>query len=91
MTVAVDSIVYIESVGNYVKVHLADGNTLMSKLTLTHLLALLPAGEFLRIHRSFAVALNRLERFSAAEVMIAGKVLPVGRKFASGLPVAPQS
>ncbi len=34
---------------------------------------------FLRIHRSFLVAVDKIESFSAAEVEIAERVLPIGR------------
>ena len=34
---------------------------------------------FLRIHRSFMVAIDKIESYSAAEVQIAGRILPIGR------------
>lgn len=79
--VGVDSIVYIESVGNYVKLHLADGSRLMSKLTMHRLLELLPQKDFLRIHRSFIVAVGRIERFSSTSLTVGGKGLPIGKKY----------
>ena len=40
---------------------------------------MIKSDNFLRIHRSFIVAVDKIESFSAAEVEIAGRVLPIGR------------
>lgn len=78
------SILYIESYDNYVKVHLADATSLLSKIPLRGIEEQLPQGEFIRIHRSFIVAKSRIAQFSRTEVTLAktGKKLPVGRKYA---------
>lgn len=83
VAVSVDSILYIESVDNYVRIHLADGTSVLSKMPLRSLEELLPRGEFVRIHRSFVVARGRISGFTRSEVVLApgGKTLPVGRKF----------
>ncbi|MGN0213828.1 MAG: LytR/AlgR family response regulator transcription factor [Muribaculaceae bacterium] len=80
--VSVDSIEYIESIGNYVKFHLIDGRHLMSKTTLSNTLDLLPQAEFLRIHRSFVVANRRINKFSGTKVFIGEKDLPIGKTYA---------
>ncbi|MGM9804013.1 MAG: LytR/AlgR family response regulator transcription factor [Muribaculaceae bacterium] len=80
--VSVDTIVYIESIGNYVKLHLTNGTSLMSKITLSSVLNMLPQGEFLRIHRSFVVAQCRIVKFSHSAVDVGEKSLPLGKKYA---------
>ena len=83
IAISVDTILYIESIDNYVKVHFADGTSLLSKIPLHVVEAQLPKGEFIRIHRSFLVAKCRIARFSRTEIILAkdGKSLPVGRKY----------
>ena len=85
--VSVDTILYIESIGNYVKLHLADGASVLSKIPLCNIEEQLPKDEFVRIHRSFVVARNRIAGFTRLEVIIAksGKSLPVGKKYADSL------
>ncbi|MGM9738231.1 MAG: LytR/AlgR family response regulator transcription factor [Candidatus Cryptobacteroides sp.] len=80
-----DVIVFVESIDNYVKFHLSDGTSLQSKTTLTSISGMLPAGEFLRIHRSFIVRTARIASFSRSELTLSpyGKTLPVGKKYAS--------
>lgn len=83
ISVSIDTILYIESIDNYVKVHLADGSSLLSKIPLHIVEGQLPQGEFIRIHRSFLVARCRIARFSKSEIILEkeGKTLPVGRKY----------
>lgn len=84
VTVSMDTILYIESVDNYVKLHLTDGGSLLSKISLGSIEEQLGSEEFLRIHRSFVVARKRIEKFTRSEVVlsIGGKRLPIGRKYA---------
>lgn len=83
VTLSVDNILFIESIDNYVKAHLADGSSVLSKIPLRSLEEQLPQGEFIRIHRSFVVAKNRIARFTRSEVILAktDKSLPVGKKY----------
>ena len=83
VTLSVNSILYIESIDNYVKVHLADGSSVLSKIPLHSMEEQLPQGEFIRIHRSFVVAKSRIEKFTRSEVTLTktDKNLPVGKKY----------
>lgn len=84
VNVSLDSIVYIESVDNYVKVHLADGTNVISKISLRAIEAQLPKWEFIRIHRSYVVAKSRVTGFTHSEVVLGNngsKTLPIGKKF----------
>ena len=42
---------------------------------------LLKKGKFIRIHRSFIVAKSRIDAFTATEVEVAGKEIPIGRSY----------
>ena len=84
VTISVDTIVYIESIDNYIKIHLADGTSVLSKIPLRSIEEQLSQEEFVRIHRSFVVAKNRIASFTRSEVILEknGKSLPVGKKYA---------
>jgi len=41
----------------------------------------LPARDFVRIHRSFIVAINKVERIKNKFIHIAGKELPIGSSY----------
>lgn len=78
-------ICYVESTGDYLKIHLR-GRTVVTRETMTNLEAKLPAGEFIRIHRSFLVARNAVDSFTAEYVEINGIQLPVSRGYKEDLP-----
>ncbi|MGJ7918888.1 LytR/AlgR family response regulator transcription factor [Massilia sp. LXY-6] len=59
--VRVDDILWVESAGNYVELHL-EGRTVLHRITLNRLEALLAPGDFLRVHRSAIVRRSQIAR-----------------------------
>ena len=83
ITLPIGSILFVESIDNYVKIHLADGTSVISKIPLRSLEEQLPRGEFIRIHRSYVVARNRIASYTHSEITLAksGKTFPIGKKY----------
>lgn len=75
---------YIEAYGNYVFIH-GENERLMSKQTLTQLEEQLPAGRFIRIHKSYIVSLKAVRFLEGNEVSIGAKKLPVGKVYKENL------
>ena len=75
-------ICWIESFKDYVKVVLQD-RTLFAKQKISVVEKLLPVDEFMRIHRSFIVPVNKIESYNANSVRILGKEFPIGRNYKS--------
>lgn len=73
---------YIESLREYLRLHLADGSTLMTLMPISRIAErLIPAG-FIRIQRSFIVNIKYVVEFSKSEVRLNdGQVLSVGDSF----------
>jgi two-component system LytT family response regulator len=80
-----DQLLYLEGGGNYMSFILADGRKILSRLTVTDALALLPAGTFARVHRSYIVNKNKVDKIERHQVHIAGQVVPVGSAFDTAL------
>jgi len=78
--VPVQDIVYLEALDNYTKIH-TTRRRYLTLLNLKHLCEQLPPLRFVRIHRTFAVALDKVNRLSGAEVIVGGTALPVGRTY----------
>lgn len=76
-----DEIRYVESLKEYVRIFLPEGKSLVTKTPLGELEKTLERVGFLRLHRSFLVALRHIEAFSATEVTVDGKEIPVGRQY----------
>lgn len=73
-------IVYIESQREYVRI-VTTKKEFLSKMSTHEIEDLLPAGMFTRIHRSFIVAIARIEAYTAEQVEVNGVCLPVGRGY----------
>ena len=76
----IDDILYIESLREYIKI-VTTSKSILIKFQLTQMEELLKRGKFIRIHRSFIVAKSRIDAFTATEVEIAGKEIPIGRSY----------
>jgi DNA-binding LytR/AlgR family response regulator len=78
--VYLDEILYIESLKEYIRVTTKD-KSVLTKFQLTQVEELLAKEKFIRVHRSFIVARERIDAFTATEVEIAGKQIPIGRSY----------
>ena len=75
-----EDIYFIESLKDYIKVFTKTGDYLAHK-SLSGITEELPNNLFLRIHRSFTVALDKIQALEGNSVMIADKRIPIGRKY----------
>jgi len=73
-------IVYIESLGDYVKFHFNE-KVITSRDTISAIEAKLPKGSFIRIHRSFIVAMSQITSFTNEHITIKNKALPISRSY----------
>lgn len=73
-------ILYIEGLGDYVKIFTAAG-PMVTYERLTYLEEKLPEEHFLRVHKSYIIAAGKVQSFSGTSVKIAGKHIPVGRMY----------
>ncbi len=80
--VPLEDIQYIESLKDYVIIHVG-GRRIVTKQKISYLEQKLPEGRFLRIHRSFLIALNKIQAFSPNHVEINSQELPIGRSYKS--------
>jgi DNA-binding LytR/AlgR family response regulator len=78
--VALDDILYVEGVGNYVQFILEKQN-ITSRLTMSEAEALLPASAFVRVHRSYIAAKKHIRKIEKRTVWINQKEIPVGESY----------
>lgn len=78
--VHLNDIEYIESLKEYVKIHLS-GSYIITKFQIGEIEKMLEDIELIRIHRSFLVAKSKITAFSATTVEVNGKELPIGRSY----------
>lgn len=71
-------ILWIEALADYVNIHTQDArHTVLA--TMKSIEAKLPSKDFIRIHRSYIIRLDKVSEIEENSVIIAGKVLPVSR------------
>jgi DNA-binding LytR/AlgR family response regulator len=78
--VPLSDILYIESLKDYIKV-ITSTRTIIAKQSISALEETLPRESFLRIHRSYIVALNKIESYTRELVEIARQELPISRMY----------
>lgn len=81
--VELDHILFVESLKDYVKIHLAEGS-LLTKNGITAFHEQLDS-RFLRIHRSYLVNKNAVTAFTKQDIEIDGIELPIGDSYKEGV------
>ena len=80
--VRISEIVYLESEGEYVRLHLADRTTITTLFRLKNMEAALPAASFMRVHRSYIVNLQRIKGFVKGRIFLSDdEYVPIGENY----------
>ncbi len=82
--VSYDRITYIESIGDYAKIHTTDKTLIVSE-TLKNYELKLPKSMFLRTHKSYIISLKYLEYVEGNQVQLEDVKLPIGKAYREGL------
>jgi DNA-binding LytR/AlgR family response regulator len=75
----VDEILYIESQRDYLKFKMVDSQEVITRQTIGYYEQFLPAQLFLRIHRSYIVAVDKIKTVEVNRLLLGQQYLPVGR------------
>ncbi|HVW97348.1 MAG TPA: LytTR family DNA-binding domain-containing protein [Mucilaginibacter sp.] len=76
----IPDITFIEAGDNYLSIFEGEKRTL-TRMTLTELLGKLPSDAFQRVHKSYIVAVSRIEKIERAQVIVDGRRIPVSPGF----------
>ena len=79
--IALDSIEYIESMENYIRIHLIQDKPVLTLMPLKEVLKKLPCTKFHRIHRSYIVPVNKIRSLQNRKVQLTNIELPVGNAY----------
>ena len=83
--IALDEIEYIESLEDYVKIHLQQGKAVMTLSTLKAIAEKLPPARFMRIHRSYIVPVAKIRSMVNNKVRLTDTELPVSTSYAAAV------
>ena len=87
LKVMYEDILYLEAAGNYVTFVLKDKN-ILSRSTFIEAASLLPSDKFVRIHRSYLVAVNKIDKVERHQVTINNLKIPVSEAYSHNLTAA---
>lgn len=80
--VRIADIVYIESEGEYVRMHLCDGSTITTLFRLKNMEAALPSEQFMRVHRSYIVNLRAIRSYVRGRILLSDtEYVPIGENY----------
>lgn len=83
VSIPLNDILYVEALGNYVKIVRASGGHVLTRTNLKAITDLLPADRFMRIHRSYVVPVDSVVSFTRSKIVLKGceGSLPVGAQY----------
>jgi DNA-binding LytR/AlgR family response regulator len=77
---SVNDIVYLEAFGDYTKV-VTPAKNYLTLATLSNFLQSLPPGRFMRVHRSYVIAINKVKSLNVKNIDIGTSILPIGKTY----------
>ena len=80
--VKLSDILFLEAYGNYVKVHFDDQIVVIHQ-TLSSFTEILPIDQFMRVHKSFIVALEKIKSIEGNRITIKHHKIPIGQTYKS--------
>ncbi len=79
--VELDDILYIEGLKNYVAIH-TKTQRIITLQVMKQLEEVLPINRFVRVHKSYMVAMDKINAIERQEIYIKDRVIPVGQTYA---------
>ena len=78
-------ILYIEASGNYTQIHLTENRLLSSRITINELADILPSQQFLRTHRAFIIAKDKISKYDRSQILVGNRSIPIGITYLANL------
>jgi DNA-binding LytR/AlgR family response regulator len=76
--IALPDILFIEGLDNYLKVHVRNQSPIVVRMTMKALQEKLPDNEFVRVHRSYIVAIGKISSIRNKMIFIGEEEIPLG-------------
>lgn len=82
LQIKLEELLFVEAYGNYTKLFLSD-TYILSHEGISSLKSLLPSKDFIRVHKSFIVALDKIESIEGNRIHISTHKIPIGQTYNS--------
>ena len=77
--IALVEIVYIETLDDYIKIHIQGKKPVLTLMSIKKALEKLPVKDFIRVHRSYIVPMNRIESVRGKVINLGITEIPIGK------------
>lgn len=77
----INDIIFVESWKDYVKLYFVGGKQLLVKQSISAMENVLPDQQFLRVHRSYIVSLDKIAGYTSMSIKMPTKEIPIGRLY----------
>jgi DNA-binding LytR/AlgR family response regulator len=74
-------IFYLETMDDYIKIHLKEGRTVLTLMSMKKMLEKLPSKDFIRVHRSYIIPFSRIESVSSKSISLGSIEIPIGASY----------
>lgn len=81
MKIYPNEILFIEGLDNYLKIHLVNGKKQVLRITLKEILEKLPEDQFLRVHKSYIIAITAVDFIRNKTIFIGNDEIPLSKTF----------
>ncbi len=79
--ILLSEITYVESLRNYVAIYQTNDKMVKTMNTISNIEQKLPETNFLRVHRSFIIAIDKIDSFTSGSFKINKEIIPIGRQY----------
>ncbi len=83
--VMLHEIAFIEGLKDYARINMINGNMVVTRLGLKVIEDKLDAGKFMRVHKSYIIALNKIDSVQKTQLTIQGHEIPIGDRYRQSL------
>ena len=75
--IELDDILYIEGLKDYISIY-TKSERIITLQNMKKMEETLPQGQFIRVHKSYIISLDKIESIERSRISICGKVIPIG-------------
>jgi DNA-binding LytR/AlgR family response regulator len=76
--IELNEILYMETLDDYVKIHLENKKPVLTLMSMKKMLEKLPASDFKRVHRSYIIPYKKIDSVRSKSISIGDKKIPIG-------------
>lgn len=80
-----EDITFVKAKGDYIEIFLKNNKKMMCLFRFAHFLKLLDHDNLIRVHRSYAININQVDRISQDVIVIENEIIPISKTYKDSL------